>query len=100
MIKTNDILRPTWTGRGARSWYVLKAEGETLTVQAFNVRSQRTYGKARTTTYADIVSAWEHNQNRQGVASAPRYENRWAERAQWTHKVWNHNPDPEGDNKH
>ncbi len=99
MTKRNDILRPTWTGRGSRSFYVLETNGEALTVQRFNVARQRTYGEAFTTTYAEISAMWEHNQKRQGVASAPRYEGRWAERAQWTHNVWNHNPDPEGDNK-
>ena len=98
--KRNDILRPTWTGRGARSYYVLEASGDTLTVQRFNVARQRTYGEPIQTTYSAIQAHWEANQKRIGVESAPRYESRWTERAQWTHNVWNHTPDPEGDNKH
>lgn len=99
-IKRNDILRPAWTGRGARSYYVLEANGEMLTVKRFNVTTQMCYGSAIVTTYAAIQAAWAKNQQRQGVDSAPRWESRWQPRAQVQHNDWNHAPEPEGANRH
>lgn len=99
-IKVGDILRPNWTGRGARSYKVTDVDYEdgTLWVVRYNVATGATYGEEIETTYKAIVAKWEANQKRQGVASAPRYEGRWEARAQWTHQVWNHAPEPEGAN--
>ncbi len=98
-MNVNDLLRPAWTGKGARSYYVLKVEGETLTVKRFNVNPRLCYGLEFATTLSQVEARWERNQKRQGVASAPRYEARWDSRAQWVHSDWNNYRYPEGANK-
>lgn len=99
-IKVGDILRPEWTGRGTRSYKVTDIDNEngTMWVVRYNVTTGATYGEKIETTYEAIVAKWERNQKRQGADSAPRYESRWEARAQWTHGVWNHAPEPIGAN--
>jgi hypothetical protein len=100
-LKVGDILRPTFIGRGMRSYHVTSVSSDTLIVQPYNVARATCYGKAKVTTYSAIVAEWEgHYGNRQGSHLA-RFESRTVTvREGWgqTHISWNHNPEPKGAN--